>query len=304
MINVFLSWSGDSSKSAAQVFRAWLPTVIQSARPYMSAEDIDKGQRWSIDLAKQLDDANFGIICLTPDNTTAPWILFEAGAISKSVGRSRVSPLLFGLNFSDLRSTSPLLQFQSTKFDKEEILKLLHSITKASPETERLQNEVLTKTFERSWADLNREITEIDFGLAVKAPSPQPYADKIGNILEELLSTSRTQLNLLRSMEGEGGSDDLEELRERASLLGYIEKMEGEGGSDDLEELRERASLLGYIEKMEGEGGSDDLEELRERASLLGAIEKLEADVGSGDIEELRERVALLTKLAARVSPR
>jgi len=277
MINVFLSWSGDSSKSAAQVFRAWLPTVIQSARPYMSAEDIDKGQRWSIDLAKQLDDANFGIICLTPDNTTAPWILFEAGAISKSVGRSRVSPLLFGLNFSDLRSTSPLLQFQSTKFDKEEILKLLHSINKASPETERLQNEVLTKTFERSWADLNREITEIDFGLAVKAPSPQPYADKIGNILEELLSTSRTQLNLLRSMEGEGGSDDLEELRERASLLGYIEKMEGEGGSDDLEELRERASLL-------------------------GAIEKLEADVGSGDIEDLCARVALLSKLAERIA--
>ena len=115
MSSVFLSWSGDSSKGAAQVLRAWLPTVIQSVRPYMSAEDIDKGERWSLDIAKQLEETNFGVICMTPENINAPWVLFEAGALSKSMERSRVSPLLFGLSPSDF-SKSPLLQFQLTIF--------------------------------------------------------------------------------------------------------------------------------------------------------------------------------------------
>ena len=108
MSNVFLSWSGNSSKSAAQVLRAWLPTVVQNIRPYMSAEDIDKGERWSIDITRQLEETNFGIICMTLENIAAPWVLFEAGALSKSIERSRVSPLLFGLNPSDF-TKSPLL---------------------------------------------------------------------------------------------------------------------------------------------------------------------------------------------------
>lgn len=79
----------------------------------MSAENIDKGDRWSIDISKQLEETHFGIICMTPNNLGAPWILFEAGALSKSIEKARVSPLLFGVGPSDFTS-SPLLQFQLT----------------------------------------------------------------------------------------------------------------------------------------------------------------------------------------------
>src|SRR5260370_7231044 len=81
--NVFLSWSGPRSKSAAEALKDWLPNILQTARPWMSATDIEKGTRWREEVAAALDTMKAGIICLTPENLTAEWLLFEAGALSK-----------------------------------------------------------------------------------------------------------------------------------------------------------------------------------------------------------------------------
>lgn len=99
----------------------WLPQVIQVLEPYVSSEDIDKGARWSVDIAKELEASTYGIICVTPENVDAPWINFEAGALSKTLDRARVSPLLFGLKPSDIKG--PLLQSQGTVADKNDIWK-------------------------------------------------------------------------------------------------------------------------------------------------------------------------------------
>ena len=71
----------------------WLPSVIQALKPYISS-DIDKGARWSPDISEELENSSFGILCVTKESKDAPWLNFEAGALSKFVKRSRVAPFL------------------------------------------------------------------------------------------------------------------------------------------------------------------------------------------------------------------
>ncbi|WP_071603344.1 TIR domain-containing protein [Dickeya zeae] len=128
-MKIFISWSGDTSHRVAKIFRDWLPSVIQSVTPYVSSEDIDKGSRWSTDIAGELDQSTYGILCVTKENLDAPWLNFEAGALGKSVEKSRVSPFLYKLKRSEIKG--PILQFQSTIQERDDVFKLIKSINSA-----------------------------------------------------------------------------------------------------------------------------------------------------------------------------
>lgn len=109
-MKVFLSWSGEQSREVAKVLKEWIPDIIQAVDPWMSEEDIHKGARWGSELADSLQGPHFGLLCLTRENLTAPWLLFEAGALSKSLDVARVCPFLFGIEKTDIER-GPLLQF-------------------------------------------------------------------------------------------------------------------------------------------------------------------------------------------------
>lgn len=181
---VFLSWSGDASRMTAEALREWLPTVIQAVEPWMSAEDIDKGARWSTDIAQRLEEAEVGVVCLTPDNTEAPWVLFEAGALSKALGKARVCTYLSGLRPTDLQG--PLVQFQATEATKVDTLKLLKTINDALGDN-RLPDSTLQRVFEKWWPDLEEKLKGIRLQPAQGAPK---RSDR--DILEETLSLVRS----------------------------------------------------------------------------------------------------------------
>ena len=145
-MKVFLSWSGHKSHQVAIALRDWIPSVIQSITPYVSSEDIDKGTRWSTDIAKELADSSFGILCVTKDNLEEPWLMFEAGALSKMMDKSYVCPFLFDIKMAEIKE-GPILQFQTTKYEKEDIKKLLITLNKCCGET-CLKDDQLSKTFE------------------------------------------------------------------------------------------------------------------------------------------------------------
>lgn len=194
-MKVFLSWSGTTSHKVACVLREWLPSVIQAIRPYVSSEDIDKGARWSSDIAKELHESAFGIICVTRSNLSVPWVNFEAGALSKTIDKAFVSPFLFKIKRSEVQG--PLLQFQSTVYDRDDIYKLLASMNARLKADEQLDDAHLKRTFDVWWADLQTRLDAItDDG----PPADQtPELPASNAILEELLDLARNQQRLLRS---------------------------------------------------------------------------------------------------------
>src|SRR5689334_6415603 len=126
-MKIFISWSGKPSLGVATALREWLPDIFNGVKVFVSAEDVRKGKRWLLEISKELDDCNFGIACLTHENMNAPWLLFETGALSKSLKESSVCTLLLGgLRVGDVEG--PLSNLQHTAFEREDFYKLLRSI--------------------------------------------------------------------------------------------------------------------------------------------------------------------------------
>jgi hypothetical protein len=110
-MKIFVSWSGKPSLAVATALKEWLPYIFNGIDLFVSSEDIRKGKRWPAEVSKELGATNFGIVCLTPDNLDAPWLLFEAGALSKSVAEASVFTLLTGgLRIGNIEG--PLSHFQ------------------------------------------------------------------------------------------------------------------------------------------------------------------------------------------------
>jgi hypothetical protein len=185
-MKVFLSWSGTKSRLVAEAMRDWLPNVIQAVQPWMSAEDIDKGARWSSDMATQLEQANVGLICVTATNVDSPWILFESGALSKTLARSFVCPYLLDLEPSDL--SGPLVQFQAARATKEDTQKFIYTINHAMGEP-LIESQRLDNSFNLWWPNLEETLQSIRNCDAQEISSIQVRADR--EILEEVLSLLR-----------------------------------------------------------------------------------------------------------------
>jgi hypothetical protein len=181
-MKVFLSWSGEPSKSIASGLKDWLSDVFHDLSVWMSDHDIDAGSRWAGELDSQLETTDFGILCLTPTNCGAPWLLYEAGALAKVVKSARVVPYRWHIKATDL--TGPLAQFQGVDADEDGTRRLLRSINQARPNP--LDEPRLLRLFEKWWPDLSLALE--DMPTLGASPLPQ-RPDR--TLLEETLELVR-----------------------------------------------------------------------------------------------------------------
>ena len=182
-MKVFVSWSGDRSKIVAASLSKWLPDVFQDLTIWMSAHNIDAGQRWGRELDEQLASTSFGILCLTPENISSPWLLFEAGALSKMIGEAKVVPYLFQLSTTDV--PYPLAQFQGVEATSDGTLDLLQSINSSLERS--LPADRLERLFQKWWPDLQSGLESVPAD--PKGISPQQRSERA--LLEEVLQTVR-----------------------------------------------------------------------------------------------------------------
>jgi hypothetical protein len=182
-LKIFISWSGERSELLAKALRDWFPLVLHYVEPWLSQSDIQAGERWGVEVAKELESCNFGVICVTKDNLTSPWMLFEAGALAKSMQDGRVIPLLLDLDFKEI--SGPLSQFQAKKADATGIRELAASLNKAAQTP--VPDGQFEKLFTALWTDLEKNVASLP-----KSPTPSKHSRPQGEILEELVSSVRT----------------------------------------------------------------------------------------------------------------
>jgi hypothetical protein len=181
-MKVFISWSGPRSKVVAEALGYWLPKVLQAVRTFVSTNSIDKGTRWRSIVANELEQSSFGIVCLTPENLTAPWILFEAGALSKQQ-KDNVCTVLYDVEPTDFGD--PLSQFQTTKIDKDDVKDLVKVINRVNVDASLTETD-LEETFEVWWPKFEERLTSIPKSQALTDPK-RPERE----LLEDILTTVR-----------------------------------------------------------------------------------------------------------------
>ena len=225
-MKVFISWSGSRSHSLAKALHEWLPLVLHYIEPWLSQTDIKAGERWSAKVAEELAATNFGVICVTKDSINAPWLLFEAGALAKSMDDGKVIPLLLDVDVKEI--SGPLAQFQAKKVEKNGIYEVITSINKvaASPVPEARLNQL----FESLWSSLDSKVSEIP-----KDSVPAKQSRPQNEILEELVSGFRGLEMRIRETSDFGSSNKRRRVRHmHPEMIMHMSHRVGEGPHDPI----------------------------------------------------------------------
>jgi hypothetical protein len=266
-MKIFISWSGKPSLNVATALRDWLPYIFNGIELFVSSEDIRKGKRWPLEVSKELDASNFGIVCLTPDNLEAPWLLFESGALSKSVKEASVYTLLVGgLRIGDIEG--PLSHFQHTMFEKEDFFKLVKSINEALGPNKQDETR-LGKIFDKFWDDL-----ELNVSVAIKIDVKPEKKRSTEDMLRELLETTNY---IARNIPDSRQLTLIDELNRIGNEVIPLES--GSSGGGLWEQILERVGKIsaftkGYLREAKGQfsNGTLVITYPREHEEIIGLV--------------------------------
>lgn len=254
-MKVFISWSGDSSQTLATVLHEWLEQLFPDVDFWISTRDIHAGERWADELDRELEETQFGILCLVPTNLVAPWLLFEAGAISKSVTAARVVPYCLGLQPKEVQG--PLSRFNGVSADEAGTRNLVESINSLL-ENKRSETN-LAKTFDKWWPDLKV--------LLEKIPASTSRGPSLVTVQHVLVGATTT-------FEQYGAEKDMEILEK--NYPGAVTRIHNMKLSDLCDALAlnrfDIVHLLGYVDPRTG----DFVFSQEERLSANGLLKLLE----------------------------
>ena len=187
-MDLFISWSGETSRQYAELLRGWLPTVLQAVKPFHSDEDIAKGAAWSEEISTRLQKARAALVLITPENLEAPWLHFEAGAVSR-MPNARVAPLLLG-GVKKHQLKGPLTRFQLTEFERDDFRKLVASLNSLLSDT--VEPNAITQIYDLLWPKLQKSAQHLAKSVASEAPRAQNTGLDETQSLPEILDLCRS----------------------------------------------------------------------------------------------------------------
>lgn len=187
-VKVFISWSGQRSRTFAEFLKTWLEQIVPNGvEAFVSSQNIEKGSRGLNTIAQELEAGDYGVIVTTADTQHAPWIGFEAGALSKSVSGSHVAPLLIDLAESDV--TGPLAQFQMTRAnDRVDVRKLVDDLNSATGNP--VPDASLNILFDSTWDAFSDAVRAAQTPIA-EVPEARGERDMLAELLDHVRDLRR-----------------------------------------------------------------------------------------------------------------
>ena len=208
MYKIFISWSKSPSREVAILVESYLKKILPYPNIdwFLSASQetgIESGERFLRILDSKLEKSDFGILILTKNNYSSPWILFEAGALSKNILDSKVVPLL--INREKDYIEPPLKSFHYSSLTKNEFTNLVKSIAKSIFNVKKLNKELnlqLEDRISKTWGDF---INDIDVCIKENTSKIKEITNDVQsfmmdeNAYEQILSKRETHLKQLVS---------------------------------------------------------------------------------------------------------
>lgn len=192
-MDIFISWAGGASEKLGKALHQFIKDVL-TVEPFNSQISLGSGQERLQRTLENLNKSNVGIICLTPENLSSEWVLFEAGAIYKNYPQSesdnRVCTYLYGLEKTSLEP--PLGLFDATEATKEETLELLKDINEMPNGPGR---DNLEKHFDMYWEEFKDRLDDITLGNGEVQEAERSTQDMVKEILEKVRDLERNQPN-------------------------------------------------------------------------------------------------------------
>jgi len=245
-MKVFISQSLPRSLALAKALETFIRRVVPGTQPWVSDDGIAKGTRFMDVIRENLNEAVAGVVCLTPENLTEPWILYEAGALSTKV-TDRVWTVLLDVEHTAV--PSPLQGLNHTRAtDKDDVLKLVKAIyntAKAASQTPTSEKDIETY-FEAFWTDLGRTIAELVEQTPTPRDIPDPQAETLvlvraiaQRVVGEAWRQEKTlaMLQVIYSATVGGAAPPLEVLRQVVKNIQTDASLQG---------LRNAAADMGY----------------------------------------------------------
>jgi len=119
---IFISFSKEHTNRVGSIFKSVLDQFYEqkNVTTFLSSKSLVSGDDFRGVIAKNLKAARCGISILTPENTSSPWLMYEAGALAIKVSENggKLLPFLFCRERQDVES--PLTQIQSPEYQADD----------------------------------------------------------------------------------------------------------------------------------------------------------------------------------------
>jgi hypothetical protein len=267
-MNVFFVWGRDRSHKIAQGLKTLLATAAHGPS-YFISDDVPSGQLWRYVLAEKLNETDFGIVCLTPENRNDRWLHFESGAIAKAVGKSNIIPYLFELSPTDLEQ--PLADFQCLRAIQSDTLKLALQIARLS---ENHSDDIVGRIFDKlAWGEMNSILDKLreKTNNSVLENNSNTNLRNDTSKLDEILSRVRRLENTVPDSKPKP-DNTIKELFPHSYVVPYVKK----GGKHN-PVIKDMGNATGYT----ADGYKDGTVLLRTNSELPGLKKLTEAELQS-----------------------